>query len=82
MSLRSCCLLLEPKEFRAFLSYLRQYFEYWVMFNRIDTSHDHRIEFKEFKVALKELKKWGVQVDNARAAFAEIDKDGKLRTFC
>merc|ERR1711907_166322 len=67
---------IEFKEFRVFLSYLRQYFEYWVMFNRIDTSH-HRIEFKEFKVALEELKKWGVEVDNARAAWMELDKDGR-----
>ena len=31
------------KEFRALLSYMRQYYEYWVMFSRMDTNHDHRV---------------------------------------
>lgn len=30
-------------EFRYFLQYLRQYYEYWVAFNRIDANNDHRI---------------------------------------
>jgi hypothetical protein len=67
---------LQLREFRAFLSYLRQYFEYWVMFNRIDTSQDRRLEFDEFKQALAEIKKWGVDVSDARQAFAELDSDG------
>ena len=67
---------IEFHEFRTLLWYLRQYFEYWVMFNRIDTSHDHRLSFAEFKLALAEIRKWGVAVDDAKAAFAEVDEDG------
>lgn len=38
----------EWMEFRIFLVYLRQYFEYWVMFNRTDTNGDHKVSFQEF----------------------------------
>lgn len=64
------------EEFRALLSYLRQYFEYWVMFDRIDTSSDRRVNFEEFQQALGEIKKWGVEVADPVAAFNEIDMDG------
>ncbi len=30
-------------EFRYFLQYLRQYYEYWVAFNRMDANKDNRI---------------------------------------
>jgi len=33
---------IEKNEFRIFLVYLRQYFEYFVMFERIDTGHDKK----------------------------------------
>ena len=59
-----------------FLCYLRQYFEYWVMFDRIDASHDHRINFKEFQRALEEIREWGVEVTDAEMVFAELDEDG------
>ena len=36
-------------EFRIFLLYMRQYFEYFVMFKKIDTSGDNRIGIEEFK---------------------------------
>jgi hypothetical protein len=55
---------------------LRQYFEYWIMFNRIDTDHDRRLTFEEFQVALHEIEAWGVQVDDVEGAFAEMDEDG------
>ena len=35
-------------EFRLLLKFLRQYFEYWVAFDRIDTDDDRRISFDEF----------------------------------
>ena len=44
--------LLEWMEFRIFLVYLRQYFEYWVMFQKLDKSGDHQINLEEFKTAL------------------------------
>jgi hypothetical protein len=36
----------QRKEFRALLSYIRQYFEYWIMFSRIDASSDGRISLE------------------------------------
>jgi hypothetical protein len=63
-------------EFRTLLWYLRQYFEYWIMFNRIDTSDDRRLSFTEFGQALDEIAAWGVHVDDVEAAFNEIDSDG------
>ncbi len=35
-------------EFRILLKYIRQYYEYWVAFDRIDTSGDRRISKQEF----------------------------------
>jgi hypothetical protein len=69
---------IEQKEFRAFLSYLRQYFEYWIMFQRIDTTHDSRMEFNEFKRALPELTKWGVEVRNPEKTWQELDANGNI----
>ena len=38
-------------EFRILLVYLRQYFEYYAMFCRIDTSDDFKVDINEFKKA-------------------------------
>lgn len=38
-------------EFRYLLMYLRQYFEYWVAFDKIDTDDDRRISIDEFTKA-------------------------------
>ena len=35
-------------EFRFLLKYLRQYFELWVAFDRIDTDDDRRVDHSEF----------------------------------
>ena len=67
---------IELKEFRAFLSYVRQYFEYWVMYSRIDTSGDNRMDFDEFKHAVPELQKWGVEVTDAKKTWRELDANG------
>lgn len=64
---------IEWMEFRIFLVYLRQYFEYWVMFNRSDTSGDRKIDLKEFKAALSLLEKWGVKVKDPQSEFNKID---------
>ena len=44
--------LLEWMEFRIFLVYLRQYFEYFIMFQKVDSSEDLRISFDKFKKAI------------------------------
>ena len=38
----------DSREYRYLLKYLRQYFEYWVVFKQMDTSGDKRIAFEEF----------------------------------
>ena len=60
-------------EFRIILVYLRQYFEYYVMFCRIDTSDDFKINLDEFKKAVPTLNKWGVKIDDPVKEFNKID---------
>ena len=60
-------------EFKYLLRYLRQYYEYWLMFDKIDTSEDRRVSPKEFGAAVPLLKKWGVDAGDPEAVFAEID---------
>ena len=62
--------------FRIFLVYLRQYFEYWVMFERVDASGDHKISLDEFKKAIPTMKKWGVVITDPVKEFKKIDKNG------
>ena len=65
--------LIEWMEFRIFLVYLRQYFEYWVMFQKVDSSGDHKISLDEFKNAVPTMEKWGVEIDNPEREFNNID---------
>ena len=60
-------------EFRILLVYLRQYFEYYVMFCRIDTSDDFKVNLQELKKALPTLEKWGIKMKNPEAEFKKID---------
>ena len=62
-------------EFRILLVYLRQYFEYYVMFCRVDTSDDFKVDIKEFKKALPTLQKWGVKVSEAEGEFKKLDRN-------
>lgn len=66
----------EFHEFRYLLVYLRQYAEYFVMFNRIDSGDDKKVNLSEFKMALPQLKEWGVKIDDPQATFNEIDTNG------
>ena len=65
--------LIEWMEFRIFLVYLRQYFEYWVMLQKVDSSGDHRISLDECKNAVPKMKEWGVEIDNPEREFNNID---------
>ena len=62
-------------EFRYILVYLRQYFEYYVMFCRVDTSDDFKVDVNEFKKAGPTLAKWGVKIGDPVAEFKKIDKN-------
>ena len=67
--------LIEWMEFRIFLVYLRQYFEYWIMFEKLDNSGDYQITLDEFKKAIPQMKNWGVEISeaNAEKEFKSID---------
>ena len=53
-----------------------QYFEYYVAFERIDESGDHRLDLKELEDALPKLETWVGPVDDVEKVFKDIDKDG------
>lgn len=68
---------IEKSEYRIFLKYLRQYFEYWVAFSRLDVDHDQRVSQFEFTRAKGDLERWGIDMRDPEAMFKECDKDGK-----
>ena len=76
----------EWMEFRIILVYLRQYFEYYVMFCRVDTSDDFKVDLREFKKAMKTMEKWGVNVTDPEKEFKSIDKNNSgsimFEEFC
>ncbi len=63
-------------EFRWLLKFLRQYYELWVAFDRIDTDDDRRVSHSEFLVAVPLLQKWGIDVSNPEKLWREADRDG------
>ena len=68
----------EKSEFRLLLVYLRQYFELYVAYNRLDSSDDRRLSLPEFRAGVKLLATWGIDLAEAEvdAEFARIDKNG------
>ena len=80
--------LIEWMEFRIFLVYLKQYFEYYIMFNELDKSQDNKISVEEFKKAIPKMKNWGVEINesNAEKEFNLIDSNGSgtinFEEFC
>jgi hypothetical protein len=46
---------------------MRQYYEYWVAFDLIDTDFDNRVSFEEFEKATPRLKKWGIDMSDPKA---------------
>ena len=65
----------EHDEFRMLLLCIRQYFEMFIAFRRLDTSGDRKLDFDEFVAALPLLERWGVQLsaEAAEADFRAID---------
>jgi len=66
------------KEFRIFLQTLRQYFEYFEAFSRIDTGDDSRVSKEEFcsDTAKAALAKWVSEpIEDAEAEFDKIDEN-------
>ena len=55
---------LEKYQFRRFLKFLRQYYEYWVAFDTIDLDGDKQLSYTEFKLAKDVLERWGVDMSD------------------
>ena len=66
----------ERAEFRVVLVYLRQFFEYYEAFNRVDTDDDRRIDLDEFLAAQEIMERWVGPIDDMEGAFNEIDTNG------
>lgn len=69
---------LQWNEFRIFLIFLKQYFEYYQMFKALDNSGDMRLSIEEFKKALPSLKNWGVEIpeDQVETEWQAINSGG------
>ena len=69
---------IEPDEFRLLLACMRQYFEFYIAFSRMDYSSDRKISLEEFIRSLPELASWGIDVkeEEAEAEFKVIDENG------
>ena len=65
----------EKSEFRLLLVYLRQYFELYVAYNRLDTSDDRRLSLPEFREGVQLLAQWGIDIpeQDIESEFASID---------
>ena len=66
----------EKKEFRIFLVALRQRFEYFMAFKRVDADGDGRIDLGEFMGARDLIEKWVGVMDNPEMEFRMIDVNG------
>ncbi|CAB9514451.1 EFh [Seminavis robusta] len=67
---------IQKNEYRLLLQYLRQYYEYWLAFERVDTDGDRRVSYDEFEKAKDTMAKWGIDLSDPKAQWKECDKDG------
>ena len=67
---------IQKSEFRIFLVALRQRFEYWQAFKRIDAGGDGRIDLQEFLAAKLMIEKWVGKMADPVAEFKSIDLNG------
>jgi len=63
-------------EFRFLLKFLRQYYEYWLAFDKIDTDDDRRVSHADFLQARPMLEKWGIDMSQPEKQWKEADRDG------
>ena len=71
----------EQSEFSTFLRNLRQYYEYYVAFERVDESGDGRIALIEFVDGKEKIEKWIGKFD-PEAEFKKVDtNDGGYILF-
>lgn len=68
---------IEQEEFRYLLFYLRQFYEYWLAFCRLDSDADQRISKQEFGRGAAVLAGWGVDMSDLDLRWTECDADGQ-----
>lgn len=72
----------DAKEFRSLLVFLRDYYELHVMFQRMDSTQDGKLDYHEFRSAVPQLRLWGAtgvpdsDGEDMRDLFASVDVDG------
>jgi len=69
---------IEFREFRLLLKTLRQFFEYYQAFDRIDTGDDRRVSKEEFTSdSIKSsIEKWVGPIEDMEQEFDKIDQNG------
>eukprot|EP00090_Calanus_glacialis_P031560 TRINITY_DN5238_c0_g1_i2.p1 TRINITY_DN5238_c0_g1~~TRINITY_DN5238_c0_g1_i2.p1 ORF type:complete len:184 (-),score=66.55 TRINITY_DN5238_c0_g1_i2:124-675(-) len=69
---------IEFREFRLLLQTLRQFFEYYQAFDRVDTGDDDRISKEEFTSdgLRSAMEKWVGPIEDLEAEFDSIDTNG------
>ena len=68
----------EKSEFRLLLVYLRQYFELYIAYDRLDSSDDRRLSLPEFRSGVQLLARWGIDIaeEDIEREFHTIDTNG------
>lgn len=57
--------------------FLRQYYEFFLAFNKVDTGKDQKVSKEEFLAAAPAMKQWGIDMSNPDKQWKSADKDGK-----
>lgn len=77
---------LAQEQFRDFFVFLRQYHEYFLMFEYADKNGDKRISYEEFVLAIPVIEHWGGKVEDPQTCFDNIDtskdKTISFEEFC
>lgn len=60
-------------KFKFMLIYLRQYFEFFDVFDRMDENKDQKVVYDEFVKSTKMLAAWGFKFVNSREEFKAMD---------
>jgi Ca2+-binding EF-hand superfamily protein len=67
--------VVEQREFRLLLQYLKQCLEYKIVFQLIDTNNSGKISLDEFTGSVPAFEELGVEIKDPVAVFSKIDRD-------